>query len=221
VTAVRVLVVDDHTLVRNGIVSLLMANNVEVVGEADNGADALLKARQLKPDMVLMDIKMPGHNGIEATRRIKAEMPEMRIVMLTASDDDEDVFEAIKSGASGYVLKNIRSDEFLDLLYGVEIGQPAISRLVAGKIIDEFARQARGNSSRASQDDLTEREIEVLRLVADGAQNREIAQGLSITENTVKYHLRNIMTKLHLKNRAQMAAYAVSKGLTPNPPAAE
>lgn len=217
----RVLVVDDHTLVRNGIVSLLTANNVQVVGEADNGADALLKVRQLKPDMVLMDIKMPGHSGIEATRRIKAEMPETRIVMLTASDDDEDVFEAIKSGASGYVLKNIRSEEFLDLLYGVEIGQPAISPLVAGKIIDEFARQASGNSSRASQDELTEREIEVLRLVADGAQNREIGQNLSITENTVKYHLRNIMAKLHLKNRAQMAAYAVSKGLTPNPPAAE
>jgi len=217
----RVLVVDDHTLVRNGIVSLLRANNIEVVGEADNGADALLKTRQLKPDMVLMDIKLPAHNGIEATRLIKAEMPDTRIVMLTASDDDEDVFEAVKSGASGYVLKNIRSEEFLDLLYGVEIGQPAISPLVAGKIIDEFARQAKGNSSRASQDDLTEREIEVLKLVADGARNREVAQNLSITENTVKYHLRNIMTKLHLKNRAQMAAYAVSKGLTPNLPAAD
>ena len=217
----RVLVVDDHTLVRNGIVSLLRANNIEVVGEADNGADALLKTRQLKPDMVLMDIKMPVHNGIEATRLIKAEMPDTRIVMLTASDDDEDVFEAVKSGASGYVLKNIRSEEFLDLLYGVEIGQPAISPLVAGKIIEEFARQAKGNSSSTSHDDLTEREIEVLKLVADGAKNREISQNLSITENTVKYHLRNIMTKLHLKNRAQMAAYAVSKGLTPNLPAAD
>jgi len=217
----RVLVVDDHTLVRNGIVSLLRANNIEVVGEADNGADALLKTRQLKPDMVLMDIKMPVHNGIEATKLIKAEMPDTRIVMLTASDDDEDVFEAVKSGASGYVLKNIRSEEFLDLLYGVEIGQPAISPLVAGKIIEEFARQAKGNSSSTSQDDLTEREIEVLKLVADGAKNREISQNLSITENTVKYHLRNIMTKLHLKNRAQMAAYAVIKGLTPNLPAGD
>ena len=144
----RVLLVDDHALVRNGIASLLRANNIEVVGEAENGVDALIKTRQLKPDIVLMDVKMPGHNGIEATKLIKAEIPDVKIVMLTVSDDNEDVFEAIRSGASGYILKNIKAEEFLDLLYGVEIGQPAIPPLLAAKIIEEFAHQVKGNDSR-------------------------------------------------------------------------
>ena len=213
----RILLVDDHALVRNGIASLLMANNIEVVGEASDGLEALEKARQLKPDIILMDIKMPRCDGLEATRLIKAEMPEIKIIILTISDDDEDLFEAIKSGAEGYLLKDIRAEEFLTLLSGVvRRGEAAISPLLATKIIEEFARQTtREIEHPPSGSKLTERETDVLRLVVSGAINKEIATTLNITENTVKYHLRNIMEKLHLRNRAQVAAYAVSKGITP------
>ncbi len=213
----KVLLVDDHALVRNGIASLLMANNIDVVGEASDGLEALEKARQLKPDIILMDIKMPRCNGLEATRLIKAEMPEIKIIILTVSDDDEDLFEAIKSGAEGYLLKNIRAEEFLALLAGVVRNEAAISPLLATKIIEEFARQTKGAEPTPSASELTERETDVLRLVTTGALNKEIAATLNITDNTVKYHLRNIMEKLHLRNRAQVAAYAVSKGITPKP----
>lgn len=214
----RVLLVDDHTLVRNGVASLLAARDIDVVGEAADGLEALEKARELHPDLILMDIKMPGSNGLEATRLIKAEMPEIKIIILTVSDDDEDLFEAIKSGAEGYLLKNLRAEEFFELLAGVTRGEAAISPPMATKIIEEFAR-LKTSGAEASQPDSepTVREIDVLRLVASGASNREMAFALDITENTVKYHLRNIMQKLHLRNRAQVAAYAVSKGLTPRP----
>jgi DNA-binding NarL/FixJ family response regulator len=212
----RVLLVDDHTLVRNGIASLLTANNIEVAGEASDGLEALEKTRQLKPDIVLMDIKMPRYNGLEATRLIKAEMPQVKIVILTVSDDDEDLFEAIKSGAEGYLLKNIKAKEFLALLSGVAKGEAAISPLLATKIIEEFSRQMKEAVAPPSVSELTEREIDVLKLVTDGAINKEIATTMYITENTVKYHLRNIMEKLHLRNRAQVAAYAVSKGIIPH-----
>ncbi len=211
----KVLLVDDHALVRNGIASLLMANNIDVVGEASDGLEALEKARQLKPDIILMDIKMPRCNGLEATRLIKAEMPEIKIIILTVSDDDEDLFEAIKSGAEGYLPKNIRAEEFLALLAGVVRNEAAILPPLATKIIEEFARQTKGVEPTPSASELTERETDVLRLVTTGALNKEIASTLTITENTVKYHLRNIMEKLHLRNRAQVAAYAVSKGITP------
>ena len=212
----RVLLVDDHTLVRNGIASLLTANNIEVAGEASDGLEALEKTRQLKPDIVLMDIKMPRYNGLEATRLIKAEMPQVKIVILTVSDDDEDLFEAIKSGAEGYLLKNIKAREFLALLSGVAKGEAAISPLLATKIIEEFSRQMKEAVTPPSVSELTEREMDVLKLVTDGAINKEIAATLYVTENTVKYHLRNIMEKLHLRNRAQVAAYAVSKGIIPH-----
>lgn len=212
----RVLLVDDHTLVRNGIASLLAANNIEVVGEASDGLEAVEKTRQLKPDIVLMDIKMPRYNGLAATRLIKAEMPQTKIVILTVSDDDEDLFEAIKSGAEGYLLKNIKAKEFLALLSGVVKGEAAISPLLATKIIEEFSRQMKEAVAPPSVSELTEREIDVLKLVTGGAINKEIAATLYITENTVKYHLRNIMDKLHLRNRAQVAAYAVSKGIIPH-----
>jgi DNA-binding NarL/FixJ family response regulator len=194
-----------------------MANNIEVVGEASDGLEALEKARQLKPDIILMDIKMPRCDGLEATRLIKTEMPEIKIIILTVSADDEDLFEAIKSGAEGYLLKNIRAEEFLTLLSGVTgRGEAAISPLLATKIIEEFARQTTKRiEAPLSESELTERETDVLRLVVSGALNKEIAATLNITENTVKYHLRNIMEKLHLRNRAQAAAYAVSKGITP------
>ncbi|MBI2906057.1 MAG: response regulator transcription factor [Chloroflexi bacterium] len=213
----RVLLVDDHALVRNGIASLLTASNIEVVGEAGDGLEALEKARQLKPDIILMDIRMPRSNGLEATRLITSEMPQAKVIILTVSDDDEDLFEAIKSGAVGYLLKNIRAEEFLSLLSGVARGEAAISPLLAAKIIQEF-RQVGTKDGRAAGSELTERETEVLKLVTNGEANKEIAAKLNVTENTVKYHLRNIMDKLHLRNRAQVVAYAVSKGIRPTLP---
>jgi DNA-binding NarL/FixJ family response regulator len=215
----RVLLADDHALVRNGIASLLTANGIEVVGEASDGLEALEKARDLKPDIIIMDIKMPRCNGLEATRLIKTELPQIKIVVLTVSDEEDDLFDAIKSGASGYLLKNIKSEEFLSLLSRVLDGEAAISPVLAGKIIDEFARQATTQEKPpSSPSDLTNREIDVLKQVAEGLKNREIAELLDITENTVKYHLRNIMEKLHLQNKAQVAAYAVSKGIIPKTP---
>ncbi len=215
----RILLVDDHALVRDGIASLLTANNINVVGEASDGLEALDKARQLKPDIILMDIKMPHCNGLEATRLVKAEMPNIKVIILTVSDDDENLFEAIKSGAEGYLLKDIRAEEFLSLLSGVARGEAAISPLMATRIIEEFARQtARKGRQHPAESELTARETDVLRLVAEGASNKGIASKLNVTENTVKYHLRNIMAKLYLRNRAQVAAYAVSKGITPKFP---
>lgn len=215
----KILLVDDHALVRNGIASLLRAHNIDVVGEASDGLEALEKVRQLKPDIILMDIKMPRCNGLEATRLIKAEYPKIKVIILTVSDDEEDLFEAIKSGAQGYLLKNIKAEEFVRLLDGVTKGEAAISPLLATKIIDEYSRQAAQVAKPASPgNELSGREIDVLRLVTTGALNKEIAATLNITENTVKYHLRHIMEKLHLNNKAQAAAYAVSKGLTPKSP---
>ncbi|MBI2953854.1 MAG: response regulator transcription factor [Chloroflexi bacterium] len=214
----KVLLVDDHALVRNGIASLLVANNVEVVDEASDGLEAIDKARKLKPDLILMDIQMPRCNGLEATRLIKAELPEITIVVLTVSEDDEDLFEALKSGADGYLLKNLKADEFFDLLGGLKKKEAAIAPFLTAKIIKEFARQTnRRDEGTASEGELTKREHEILRLVAVGASNKEIASALNVTENTVKYHLGNIMQKLHLRNRAQVAAYATTQGLVHNP----
>jgi DNA-binding NarL/FixJ family response regulator len=208
----RVLVADDHALFRDGIVSLLLARDIEVVAEAGDGEETVAQTRALRPDVVLMDIKMPGLNGIEATRLIKAELPDTKIVILTAFDDDDSLFEAIKSGADGYILKNLRSGEFFDLLNGLDRGEAPISPALATKILREFSRRG-PNRARTDDDSLTDRELEVLRLVAGGAPNREIAAILDITENTVKYHLRRILDKLHLQNRAQVMAYALRHGL--------
>jgi two-component system, NarL family, nitrate/nitrite response regulator NarL len=216
--AIRILLVDDHSLFRAGIASLLSSReDMEVVGEAQDGRQALDAARNLKPDLVLMDVHMPNLGGIEATRQIRAELPETRVVMLTVSDQDRDLFEAIKSGASGYLLKNLEPDELFGYLTGVFRGEAPISRTMAAKILSEFSSQAsRGKSAQPNEplSELTPREREVLKLVAAGATNREIAAALTLTENTVKNHLRNILDKLHLENRVQAAAYALKMGLT-------
>lgn len=204
----RVLVVDDHALFRDGIKSLLAARDIEVVGEAENGREAIDKAAALRPDLVLMDIRMPVMGGLEATRLLKARLPEVKIVILTVSEDDSDLFEAIKSGADGYLLKSLESQEFFELLGGLPRGEAAISRPLAGRILRELARQGAGGGPQRSPDDLTEREEEILRLLAEGASNRDIAAALTISENTVKYHMKNILDKLHLQNRAQVIAYA-------------
>ncbi len=213
----KILLVDDHILVRNGIASLLMSQNIEVSGEASNGLEALERTRQLKPDIILMDINMPLMNGFEATRVIKSEMPYIKIVILTVSEDEENLFEAIKIGADGYLLKDIKSDDFMKLLNGVMKGEAAISPLMATKIINEFKLIANEPGEESSKSELSNREKEVLALVSQGDINKEIASKLHITENTVKYHLRNIMDKLHLRNRASIAAYAATKGITLDP----
>ncbi|MBI4298112.1 MAG: response regulator transcription factor [Chloroflexi bacterium] len=207
----KILIADDHPLFRDGIASLLKAKGLDVVGQAEDGLEAVEKAKALRPDIVLMDIKMPRCDGLEAMRLIKVEQPELKVVMLTVSEEEEDVFEAMKSGAHGYLLKNVRSAEFFDLLSAVDKGEIVISPFLAGKILHEFAHKEARQVTSASE--LTAREEEVLHLVAKGAANKEIAQTLNITENTVKYHMKNIMSKLHLVNRAQMASYAATRDI--------
>ncbi|MGB5934190.1 MAG: response regulator transcription factor [Anaerolineae bacterium] len=213
--SLRILLVDDHLLFRKGLRGLLLGHeNLEVIGEAGDGLEALEKARELMPDLILMDIGMPGCDGVEATRRIKEEMPHITVVMLTVSDSDEDLFEAIKSGARGYLLKNLEPDDLFEMLDGISGGEAPISGKMAAKILEEFSLQAQQQSLAAiTRNGLTAREVEVLKLVAQGATNREIASALFITENTVRNHLKNILAKLHLKNRIQAAVYAARKGL--------
>lgn len=215
----RVLVVDDHPLFRDGIRSLLLSHDFQVVGEASNGLEAVAKTKELKPELVLMDVRMPRMGGVEATRLLKAENPALKIVMLTASDDDDDVFEAIKSGADGYLLKSLQSDEFFRLLAGVERDESPISPTLAAKILHEFVQLQRVGESRddSSSEGLTARELEVLELLADGSVNSEIAAALVITESTVKFHVKNIMGKLHLQNRGQVIAYATRHKLAQDP----
>jgi DNA-binding NarL/FixJ family response regulator len=217
-TAIRVLLADDHALFRKGVASLLAAEReFEVVGEAVDGSQALQMARELMPDVILMDISMPVLDGLEATRRIKAEMPYVRIVMLTATDAERSLFEAVKSGAQGYLLKNLEPQALYGTLRGVVRGEAPISRVMAGRLLDEFARQSR-EPARPLLAELTERETQVLDLVARGQSNKEIAAGLAIAENTVKNHLKNILEKLHLENRVQAATFALRQGMIQKSP---
>jgi len=220
VSAIRVLLADDHALFRHGVASLLAAERgFEVVGEAVDGGQALEMARELMPDVILMDISMPTMDGLEATRRIKAEIPYVRIVILTASDGDKSLFEAVKSGAQGYLLKNIEPQALYGTLRGVVQGEAPVSRVMAARLLDEFARQSRAKAPATEPAArLTSRETEVLELVARGKTNKEIAAALAIAENTVKNHLKNILEKLHLENRVQAATYALRRGLVQKPP---
>jgi DNA-binding NarL/FixJ family response regulator len=212
----RVVIADDHQLFRDGLRSLLEARGIEVVGEARDGREAVDQARRLNPDVVLMDLSMPQVNGLAATRLISAELPSVKVVILTASEDDADLFEAIKSGAQGYLFKNVESDEFFRLLEGVARGDPALTPGLARKLLGEFARPAPPAQTSVAERPvvLTDREREVLNLLVQGVtSNRELAERLVVTENTVKYHLRNILDKLHVQNRAQVVAYAVRHGM--------
>jgi two-component system nitrate/nitrite response regulator NarL len=212
---VRVLLVDDHILFRKGIAKLLASQrDMEVVGEAGNGQEALDQARELMPDLILMDIAMPGMSGRQATRVIKEEMPYVKIVMLTVSERDTDLFEAIRSGADGYLLKDLEPEELFRLCRGVFRGEAPLSPLMAAKILREFSSLGEVRAEAIGPgSNLTPREIEVLELIVKGQTNREIAETLCVAESTVKNHLRNILAKLHLKNRVQAAAYAVREGL--------
>ena len=211
----KVLVADDHRLFRQGLISLMKTRRdlVEVDGEAESGKEAIQFAQSLRPDIILMDILMPSGDGLQAAAAIRKDLPEIAIIFLTSSETDEHLFEAIRLGAAGYLLKNLDADELFDLIAGIARGEAAITR-------DRAARLLKGvsNNSIQSQDGslgLTEREIEVLQLVARGASNPQIADQLFITINTVKTHLRNILVKLNLENRTQVAAYAVQNGLVP------
>ncbi len=209
----RVLIADDHALFRDGLRSLLEARGVDVVGEAKNGLEAVEMAHHARPDAVLMDLAMPVMGGLAATRLISAELPGVKVVVLTASEDDADLFEAIKAGAQGYILKNLKADELMHLLENVSRDEPGLTPALARKLLGEFARPAGAHQQR-SPDALTEREQEVLELLVEGiTSNRDLAERLVVTENTVKYHLRNILDKLHVQNRAQVVAFAVRHGL--------
>lgn len=209
----KVLLVDDQTLFRKAVASFLASSpDVEVVGEAEDGLQAIEKAVQLQPDIILMDVRMPNCDGLEATKKIKALMPEVKIVMLTISDEDEDLFEAIKNGAQGYLLKNMRPEDLLEYMGDAFKGKAALTPAVAQKILHEFIRLSQKPPEKSSAlEVLTAREREILGMVTEGASNKEIAARLHITEGTVKNHLHNVLEKLHLRNRSQAAAIAIKE----------
>ncbi len=217
---VRVLVVDDHTLFRRGIVTVLAnQKNISVVGEAVNGLEAIDKAEELVPDVIVMDLNMPQCSGLEATQALQAKMPQVNILVLTVSDNEADLFHAIKFGATGYILKNTEPEELVQAIHHIAQGGVIVSPMMAAKLLAEFrglGTDAMVKKTAEEEDNLSPREDEVLRLVSQGATNKEIADSLFISENTVKTHLRNIMDKLHLANRSQAAAYAVKRGLVPD-----
>jgi DNA-binding NarL/FixJ family response regulator len=212
---VQILIADDHSLFRQGIVSLLTGpRNLEVIGQAKNGLEAVTLARQLEPDIILMDVHMPECDGLEATRAIKQEMPHLDIVMLTASEEDDVLFEAIKNGASGYLLKNLEPHNLFDMLKKVQQGEAPLSKRMAAKILEEFQVPQKSPVEPTELEEvLTPREIDVLEKIVEGYTDKKIAQALEIAENTVKKHVRSILAKLQIRNRVQAAVQAVQAGL--------
>ncbi len=209
----RILLVDDHLLFRKGLARLLDAQpDFEVIGEAADGLEALSQVEALRPDIVLMDIRMPRCDGLEATRRIKHQMPDVQVVMLTVSDDADDLATAIQYGADGYLIKDLLPDALFQHLRGLAEGKTPISQAMTGKLFDQVAQRSRSVIRPQAWGVLTRRECQVLALVVEGYSNREIAQELGIAYNTVKNHLRGILTKLRAKNRAQASAYAIAHG---------
>lgn len=213
----RIAIADDHALFRDSLRSLLEARGMDVVGEASNGREAIDLARRLRPDVVLMDLSMPEMDGLSATRVISADetIADVKVVILTASSDDSDLFEAIKSGAEGYLLKDLESERFFSLLDGVARGEPALTPLIARKLLHELKSPKPEPEKKANDPDaLTAREMEVLELMVQGeTSNRALAKRLGVSGNTVKFHVRNILDKLHLHNRAQVVSYALRTGL--------
>ncbi|OIN87384.1 MAG: DNA-binding response regulator [Anaerolineae bacterium CG1_02_58_13] len=216
----RVLLADDHALFREGLAGIIASQpDLEVVGEANDGLEAVVKAQELKPDLILMDVQMPGMDGLEATRQIKQALPETVIVMLTVRGDDEMLFEALRNGAQGYLLKDIQSKEMLAMLHGALQGEAALSPRMAARVLSEFRRlssQLQKHPILEGEDelvDLTYRELDVLTVAAQGASDKEIAEKLSISIHTVKSHIRNILSKLHVNTRREAARLAKSKGL--------
>ncbi len=214
----RMLIADDHKLFRQGLIGLLETREdlVEVVGEAASGREAVQMAERLRPDIVLIDIYMPDGDGLTATSEIRRRFPEMHVIMLTSSESDEHLYRAVQLGVSGYLLKNLDAAQLFDLLTGVTRGEAAMTREMASRLLKGVARRAA--DSGEGEEPLTERELAVLRLVAVGAANQEIAEQLSISVNTVKSHIGKILDKLQLQNRTQAASYAMHHGLVSAPP---
>ncbi|HEU4965191.1 MAG TPA: response regulator transcription factor [Bacilli bacterium] len=212
---IRILLVDDHELFRRGVRSILEEDEeFEVIGEAADGVQGLEKAHELMPDVILMDINMPRSNGLETTKRIKTELPYVKILILTVSDAEQNLYEAVKHGTQGYLLKNVDPLQLIDSVKKVAMGEAVIPGFLAVKILSEFAKGEKKDPTPAV-DPLSQRELEVLRELSTGASNKEIAGKLFISENTVRNHIRNILDKLHLQNRVQAAAYAVREGIVP------
>ena len=205
----RILIADDHPLFRDGVMSLLEAGGHEIVGFAANGADTVKKALEIIPDLVLLDIHMPVMSGLEALSEIKAKQPSIHVVILTVSEDDEDIKKAVHAGADGYILKHIDSPDFLSLLNNLKSGNAVISPAIATRLF----RQTKQMDSRHPRIDLSARELEILKLVAAGKSNHDIAGSINISENTVKYHLKNIMHKLSVSNRTEAVTFALQEGM--------
>lgn len=211
---VRVLLADDHVLFRKGLAALLAAcDGIEVVGEAGDGCETVEKAVFLRPDVVLMDIQMPSCDGIQATRQLAEKVPAAKVLILTVSDEDVHLFDAIKAGARGYLLKNVNPEVLAQAISGVTREEAFISGALAARLLKEFSRAWTSPSANPSSGNLSRRELEILTLVAKGAGNKQIARGLVLSEGTVKNHLHNILSKLHARNRAEAAAYAIRQGL--------
>jgi DNA-binding NarL/FixJ family response regulator len=204
----QVLLVDDHPLFIDGLKDLLTRRGITVVGTARDGLEALQQARALRPELILMDIQMPRCDGLAATRLIKAELPDIKIVMLTMSADDENLFDAIKSGACGYLLKTLDTDEFLRLLQGLARGELPLSPGMVNKIVQEFAQAPRATGVEDKLDELSPRQRQILDLVAQGMTYKEVGVALGLAERTIKYHMGEIVVQLQVQNRDQVLAYA-------------
>jgi DNA-binding NarL/FixJ family response regulator len=207
----KVLVADDHSLFRDGIVSLLEAAGFTVIEQVGDGYEAVEAAIKLNPDLVLMDISMPELNGLEALKQIKAKAPEIDVVMLTVSENNEDLLEAVQLGASGYLLKNLNAEEFIHLLEGLAKGEAPLTRKMAMQLLHGLSEKK--NQTERSVEPLTDRETELLRLVAQGLPNRAVGERMSISENTVKYHMKNILQKLAVNNRTEAVTRAIQSGI--------
>lgn len=219
----KLMLVDDHPLFLEGLQYLLQTHGISVLGSAKNGRDALAKARVLRPDIILMDIRMPECSGLDALKLINAEMPDIKIVMLTTSEEDDDLFDAVKYGASGYLLKNTNAKDLIDMLSDLENDEVPLSPGLAARLLREFRcnstndhKHLQSVSEGVKRENLTERQLEVLVMVARGITYKEAGEAMGITERTVKYHMGRILELLHLENRAQVIAYAARMGLIEN-----
>ena len=216
----KLMLVDDHLLFLEGLQYLLETYGINVVGKAKNGREALIKAQILRPDIILMDIRMPEYGGLDALKLIKAEMPDIKIIMLTTSEEDEDLFDAIKFGASGYLLKNTDAKNLIDMLSDIENDEVPLSPGLASRLLREFKRSSESDKVPSQQTSdckekskLSPRQLEVLKMVAKGTTYKEAGEALGLAERTVKYHMGRILELLHLENRAQVIKYAAQRGI--------
>jgi len=205
---VKLLVADDHTLFRDGLATLLEAAGLQVIGQVGLGEAAVTAALALRPDVILVDMSMPDLSGLEALRRIRAAWPEAQVVVLTDAEDDTELLDVVDAGGRGYLSKNLNAEEFIRMLHGLERGEAAMTRQTTGRLLNALS-----HTQRRTTGHLTEREVELLRLIVEGCSNRHIAQVLQVSENTVKYHIKNILQKLAVQNRTEAATHAIRVGL--------